>query len=182
MGAMDEFVHSPVQVVAALVTIGLGLSAAFKEGRQFWTNFWAWLRAKPVVPTETLRIVQDVQQSHWGLGSSAGTPSMQVVFNGHVTDISGRLNKVLRVDIPKPPTPAMMLLLHHNHDARRPQALQPFENTGIDVMFFVQPVVAEKGKPWKATLIFTDQYGNQHKLRNCVFRSLPTPPEGNPAG
>jgi len=172
--AADEFGNSPIRVTGALITITLGLSTVFRAGRRFWSNVWARLRAKPIVLTETIRIVQDVQQSYWGLGSSAGVPSMQVVFNGHVTDISGRLNKVLRVDIRKPPTPATMFQLHHNHDARRSQTLQPFESSGINAVFFVQPVVAKKEKLWKTTLIFTDQYNNTHRVKHCVFRALPT--------
>jgi hypothetical protein len=61
--AINEFVRSPAQVIAAIVTIGFGLSAVFKRGRRFWTNVWALVRSKPVVPSETLRIVQDFQQS-----------------------------------------------------------------------------------------------------------------------
>jgi hypothetical protein len=123
-------------------------------------------------PTETLRVIQGVQNSFWGMASVAGAPAMQVVFRGHVTDMSGKENRVVRADISKPPTHAMMLLLHNNHDARRPQVLEARECAGIDASFFVQPVVGVDGKPWRATVIFVDQYGNAHKIRNCVFRSL----------
>jgi hypothetical protein len=167
---MDEFVHYPVQVLAALLAI---VSPAFKAGRRFWMNLWARIRSKPLVPSETLRIVQDVQQSFWALGSFSGIPATQVVFEGHVTDISGATNRVLRVDIPKPLTHATMILLSDNHDTRRQQVLRAHECTGIHAMFFVQPVVGEKGKPWQTPLIFIDQYGNQHKIKNCVFRPIP---------
>lgn len=140
-------------------------------------NVWSRLRAKPVVPKETLRIVQNVQTSFWALGGSEGTPTMQVVFEGHVTDISGKTNRVLRADIPKPLTHAINLLLSNNHDARRPQVLRPYECTELHAMFFVQPVVAVKGRPWHSSLVFIDQYGNRHKIKNCVFMALATQQE-----
>ena len=170
------------------ITIGSGLvvvavSARFKAGRQFWRKFWAFLRSKPFVPTETLRIVQDIRQSFWSLGSSDGVPSMNVVFEGHVTNISNRPSKILRAEIPKPPTISTMMMLCDDHVARRHgDGLLPFESADIHAMFFVQAVVAEAGKPWKTTLIFVDQYNNRHKIKNCVFRGLPPPPKQNTVG
>ncbi len=35
---------------------------------------------------------------------------MQVILDGHITDISGKQNRVLRVEIPKPLTDAPILL------------------------------------------------------------------------
>jgi hypothetical protein len=180
---VEEFFHSPVQVAAAVITIAFGISAALKGGRRLWMKLWAGVRSRPFVPTETLRIVQDIQQSHWGLGSSAGTPSMMVVFQGHVTDISGRMNRVLRAEIPKPLTYATTLDIHDDYDARREQVLAPFESTDISAMFFVQSVVAEAGKSCKTTLVFIDQYNNPHKVKNCVFRGLAPPQTAStPAG
>ncbi len=98
---------------------------------------------------------------------------MQVVFEGHVTDISGRVNKVLRAEIPKPSTHATMLMLNDDAKHSRPQFLRPFESVGVHAMFFVQPVVGDAGKQWKTSIIFIDQYGNRHKVKNCVFSALP---------
>lgn len=102
---------------------------------------------------------------------------MQVVFEGHVTNISDKPNKVLRAQLPKPSTQAMVLILMDNHDGRRPQMLRPFENTGVHVMFSVLPVVATEGKSWKTAMIFVDQYDNRHTVKKCVFRALPGPPK-----
>jgi hypothetical protein len=153
--AVDEFIHSPVEVSSALLAIAGALSPAFKAGHRFWTNIWARLRSRPIVPTETLRMVQDVHSSFWGLGNVAGEPAMQVVLDGHVTDISGNPNRILRAEIPKPLTHADMAILSNNHDARRPQILDPHECAEIRVCFFIRPVVGEKGKPWKTPVILS---------------------------
>jgi hypothetical protein len=168
----DEFLHSPVEVTAAVVVVGGGLSSAFKKGRNFWINLWLRLQSKPIVPSETLRVVQDIQASFWSTATSAGVASTQLVFDGHVTNISERTSRVLRVEIPKPPTQATMTSLSDNHDARRPQFLNPHECSQIRVMFFVRGVLAEQKEPWKTSLIFIDQYGNRQRLENCVFRPI----------
>jgi hypothetical protein len=171
---VQEFAHSPVEVLGALAAIAGAVSPAFKAGRRFWLNLWALLRSKPMIPRETLRIVQDVNASYWGDANYAGTPAMQVVFDGHVTDISGRQNRILRADIPRPLTHAEMVLVSNHHDARRPQVLSPHECAEIRVCFFVKPVVAEKGTAWQSPILFIDQYGNPHKIKNCLFNALPT--------
>jgi hypothetical protein len=74
-----------------------------------------------------------------------------------------------------------MVLLSNHHDARRPQVLSPHECAELRASFFVQPVVAEKGKPWQSSVTLVDQYGNRHTVKKCVFRSIesnkPAPPK-----
>jgi hypothetical protein len=73
-----------------------------------------------------------------------------------------------------------LALSDHNVARRRDEGLEPFENTDVYAIFFVQPVVAEAGNPWKTSLIFIDQYNNRHKIKECVFRGLAPPPQSNP--
>ena len=115
-------------------------------------------------------------------GSTHGNPAMQVVFQGHVTDISGRPNRVLRAGIPNPLTDALMLLVGDHPNVSRPQVLGPHECTGLHAMFLVQPVVGKEGQPWQSPVIFIDQYCNRHKAKKCVFKSMTAkqPPEAGP--
>ena len=84
---MDEFLHSPIEVSGAIVTIALGASAALRTGRRFWSNMWARLRSKPIVPLETIRVVQNLNGSYWAGGAKLGDkPVLQIVFYGHVTE------------------------------------------------------------------------------------------------
>jgi hypothetical protein len=97
------------------------------------------------------------------------------MFQGHVTDISGRQNKILGVEIPTTLTRDTLLTLIDGHDSKRPpQTLRPNESAEIQVMFFVQPVVGEPGKPWRTSLVFIDQYNNRHEVKNCIFREAPS--------
>lgn len=166
---LKEFVHSPVEVLAAIVVI---FSPMFKTVRLFWSNLWVRLRSKSIVPSETFRIVQNIQQSFWSLGSANGTPQVQVSFRGHVTNISGDTNRVLRAEILKPAAYADLVLISNNNDGRRPQILAPRESADLSATFFVKQVATQKGKPLKVSLIFIDQYANRHKLKNCIFQSV----------
>jgi len=94
------------------------------------------------------------------------------VLDGHVTDISGKSNRILRAEIPKPLTHSDQVLISNHHDARRPQVLAPHECAEIRVCFFIQPVVAEKGQPWRSPVILVDQYDNRQKFKDCEFRPI----------
>jgi membrane protein implicated in regulation of membrane protease activity len=199
--------HDPVwsKVISAVI-LGMLAWAGTHFGwwsavAHFWSLLWSaavplWLLLLIVLPlltitvvfyrrrtraSETLRIVQDIRSSFWGPGRRGETPVMQVSLDGHVTDISGKQNRIVRAEIPKPLTHADMVLLSNHHDARRPQVLSPNECAEIRVSFFVEPVVAKPGKNWRSTVIFIDQYGNRHKIKNCVFQSLPSAKPTTPA-
>jgi hypothetical protein len=180
--AAEEFGKSPVEVLGALAAVAGLVSPAFKAGRRFWLNLWARALSKPLVVSETVRIVQNVNAWYWcDAETGEKKPVMQVVFDGHVTNISGRPMRVLRAETPKPLTHCDSVLVSNNHDARRPQILEADECAEIHTLFFVDTAKPARGKPWKSTVIFIDQYGNRHKVTNCVFKSMftntPPPPK-----
>ena len=165
-----------------MITVGgglavVGISASVGRLRNFWADVWTRLRSRPIVPRETLRIVQshDWIASYWSVGSFAGPSETQVVFEGYVTNISGKQNRILGVEIANPLTRSSTLTLTHGHlTSGPPQALSPNECVQIHAVFSVKQVVGEPGKSWKTTLVFRDQYNNRHKLKNCVFRAFPS--------
>jgi len=118
-----------------MITVGgglavVGISASVGRLRNFWADVWTRLRSRPIVPRETLRIVQshDSIASYWSVGSFAGPPETQVVFEGYVTNISGKQNRILGVEIANPLTRSSILTLTHGHlTSGPPQALSPNE-------------------------------------------------------
>ena len=186
--ALDEFRHSPVEVLSAMVVVLGAISTAFRAGRRFWSNLWARVQSKPIVPSETVRIVQGANHNWWNGGARKGDKQvLQVTFHGHVTSISTHDVRVLRAEIIKPRTVANSLSLCDGHDCRRPQFLEPDESTDIHAMFFVESGGPKHGLPWKASIAFIDQYGNKHSVKNCEFQPIdsgtpppPTEPEEFP--
>jgi len=169
--ALDEFAHNPIEVVSAVVVIGGAILSMLKAGRLFWSNLWARLRSKPIILSETFRIVQNIQQSFWHLGGANGERLIQVSFRGYITNISGDTNRVLRAEILKPLTYADMVLISNNNDGRRPQILNPNESADLSATFFIKSLQIKKGEPLNISLIFVDQYANRHKI-SCVFNSM----------
>ena len=165
-----------------MITVGgglavVGISASVGRLRNFWADVWTRLRSRPIVPRETLRVVQshDSIASYWSVGSFAGPSETQVVFEGHVTNISGKQNRILGVEIPNPLTRSSTLTLTHGHlTSGPPQALSPNECVTDSSGVLRHRAVGEPGKSWKTSLVFRDQNNNRHKLKNCVFRALPS--------
>lgn len=86
---------------------------------------------------------------------------MQVVFGGQATNASGETNRILAAEIEKPLTHTDMVRPVMAMMRRRPQTLSPRECADPRVCFFVEPLVAQEGKPWYASLVFVDQQGNR---------------------
>jgi hypothetical protein len=70
MNLTTEFFTTPLAAIGSVVTIVGAASAAFKSGRQFWLNFGRYLLSKPVLPRETLRVMQSQDDGHnfWSEG------------------------------------------------------------------------------------------------------------------
>jgi hypothetical protein len=125
---------------------------------------------KPAVPSETLCIVQTLQHSFWCQAKLGDQAATQVNFDGWITNITGRPNRIVRVEIATLAADVEVVTISNDHDARRPQSLAPGETAEVRATLFVRGARTTKGKPWRATLIFIDQYGNRHKVKGAVFK------------
>lgn len=134
---------------------------------------------RPLVPSETVRIVHNQNLSRWGMGTSGmGDPIMLVHFYGHITEVAGKQIRVVVAEIPDPPKQEMIVLCD-GHDCRRPQVLQPYESADITVTFMIPPVDnLNADGTWVSPVVFVDQFGNRHELLNCVFRKPRGPETG----
>jgi hypothetical protein len=111
-----------------------------------------------------------VNGSFWSEAKRGDKQLMQISFEGYVTDVSGRPNRILRAEIPKPLTYGDLVLIADGHDGRRPQTLEPHESAELHTSFFVDVKPPQKGQPWTSAVVFIDQYGNRYRLKKCVFR------------
>lgn len=122
------------------------------------------------IPQETIRIVQDRKNSRWSTGSNGETPIMFVNFHGTITEVSGKVVKVVRAEIPSPPVDADMILVCNDHDAQRPQFLRPHEVANLSVTFMLSSInIPEVNEVWTSLIVLIDQFGNRHELPDCQF-------------
>ncbi len=164
-----------IGTIAALIAIIGGVYAAFKWGKGLLSKLWRFiLRYKPRVPRETVRVLPQVYGCFWSEASVSGKPAMQVVGQWHVTNITGDPVLLLRTRIAKPETDGQTFTRHPERGTFGQYPILPGQTTEVDSNFVIIPPIRKVGEDLKVTLFLTDQYGNDHKIRNVVFKG-PSP-------
>jgi hypothetical protein len=126
------------------------------------------------VPQETMRVVQQKNESWWSDGSSGTKPIMLVYFAGSITEIAGKQIRVVAAELSEPPQPAGTVEICNGHNCQRPQFLRPHETADLLVTFIISPVSnLEADGTWRSSITLIDQFGNRHELLDCVFKSDP---------
>lgn len=168
-----------IGAIAAIVTIFFGILAAIKWGRAILTKLWHFIsRYKPKVPRETIRILPQIHGCWWGQGSVSGKPAMQVAGHWHVTNITGNEVLLLATCISKPRTDGNILTRHPEENIFGGYPILPGDTTEVISDFWVVPPVRNVGEDFKTSVVMTDQYGNEHKIKNVVFKGRsPKEPE-----
>jgi hypothetical protein len=160
-----------IGAIAAIVTILGGIFAAFKWGRRFLVRLWHFVsRYKPKVPRESIRVLPQMHGCWWSNGSVSGKPAMQVVGRWHVTNITGDNIRVLAARTSKPKTTGHVLTRHPNDNVFGSYPILPGETTEVSSDFWIVPPVRKEGEDFKTAVILVDQYGNEHKIKNVVFK------------
>lgn len=166
-----------IGAIAAIVTILCGIFAAFKWGRGLFVRLWHHVsRYKLRVPRETVRVLPQLHSCWWSNGSVGGKPAMQVVGRWHVTNITCDNVRLLAARTTKPKTEGHVLTRHPNENIFGLYPILPGETTEVSSDFWVIPPVRKVGEDFKTTVILSDQYGNEHKIKNVLFRG-PQPKE-----
>ena len=166
-----------IGAIAAIVTILGGIFAAVKWGKSFLLKLLHFVtRFKPKVPRETIRVLPQIQGCWWGNGSVSGKPAMQVVGKWHVTNITGDNVLLLGVKTLKPRTEGHVFTRHPRENIYGSYPILPGETTEVSSDFWIVPPMRKEGEDLKTTVVLIDQYGNEHKIKNVVFKG-PKPKE-----
>lgn len=166
-----------IGAIAAVVTILGGIFAAVKWGRSFLLRLLHFVtRFKPKVPRETIRVLPQIHGCFWGNGSVSGKPAMQVVGKWHVTNITGDNVLLLGVKTLKPRTEGHVLTRHPRENIFGSYPILPGETTEVSSDFWIVPPMRKEGEDLRTSVVLIDQYGNEHKIKNVVFKG-PKPKE-----
>ncbi|MCI0691128.1 hypothetical protein L0337_03870 [candidate division KSB1 bacterium] len=128
-------------------------------------------RYHPSVPRETIRIIPELRGCWWHMGSSNGQPAMQVVGHFNVTNITDNQVFVLAARISKPRTDGSVSVQHPKHNLFGTFPILPKNLNKISADFWIRNPVRKDGQDFNATLVFVDQFGNEHKVKNVIFKS-----------
>jgi hypothetical protein len=174
---LQNFLKTPAGIITSLTTIIGAVAAVWKWGKGVLQAVWhRFTRYRPRVPRETLRLVLKPRETWWYIGSMNDEPVMQVVSHWYVTNISDKPVEVLRAFLTKPRTEGLMVLVRHPKDNIYGRyQIQQGATTELSADFWVQPPVQEVGKDFVATVVVLDQFGNEHRVKNVVFRGQKPP-------
>ena len=168
-----------IEVIAALITIVGGVYAAMRWGKHLIKKVWhTFSRYNPPVPRETVRVLPQVHGCWWGEGSVSGRPATQVVGQWHATNITGDPVQLLATRIARPHTYGHVLTRHPEENIFGSYPILPGQTTEVHSDFWIVPPVRKVGEDLKATVFLTDQYGNDHRIKNVIFKGpCPKQPE-----
>ena len=171
--AWKELYEHPIETIAALFAIAIGLIVLTKKGRSLIKLVINWIvkKARPPVPTQTLRIVSDFHGNWWHMGMAYDEPAMQIVTRLHVTNIIDKPVEILSAIIKPTNTKGSVVIRHPKENVYGSFPVLPGATTEVDVNFWIQPPVKKEGKDLNATIVLIDQYGNRHKAKNIVYIS-----------
>lgn len=122
------------------------------------------------VSNKTIQVVEVPQRPWWHMGSSNSEPAMQVVCHWYVTNLTDRPIRVLAARLLRPETTGMVSTKHPSDNIFGQYPIHPGATTELSADFWIKPPVREKGQEFKATVVLVDQFGNEHRVKNVIFR------------
>jgi hypothetical protein len=157
---------------AAAVLFG-AIGAILKWGRKPLS----WMRSKVLARTVDekgpIRFVLDEQQSFW----STNVQNTQVAGHWYVTNSSEKSVALLAVRMPNLPQPQFSRV--STQGERTFELANPIApgrmSEALTTLTFIPPISHDEKNPLITDVIFTDNYGDEHRIRRVSFRPLPRP-------
>ena len=95
---------------------------------------------------------------------------MQVVGQWDVTNITANNVRLLSVRTLKPKSEGHVLTRHPNDNTFGSCPILPGETTEVTSDFWIVPPLRKEGEDFRTSVVFVDQYGNEHKIKKVVFK------------
>jgi len=162
-----------ISALAGLVTIA-GIFGGAKWGRAVMTAIAAVLGRRSQhdtgrIPKNTIKIVEH-PEGRWHMAVSGKDPAMLIVSRWYVTNITDGPINILAARMLRPQTTGRVLTRRHDGNGYGHHTVPPGVTTEVSVDFWVKPPVRDEGKKFKATIVLTDQFGNDHEVKGVNFR------------
>ena len=174
-------IHDHALTITAISTL---LAAIL--GVLAWVRGWTWprrlwhgaTRYRPHIPRKTLRIWPTrryplMSDQRWHMVSVGDQPAMQIVSAWHVTNMVKKAIHIHRARIVRPRkarTEGEVYVIDPQTNLADDGMLTPRSAAEVTTQFFVHPPVCQEGEDFKAKIVFTDQFGNEHKTKWIVFK------------
>jgi hypothetical protein len=161
-----------VTIAAGIVAIVGGIYATIRWGKKWTLKIWRFFtRYRPKVPNETLRIVPQPWGGTWSKGSHRRKPAIGLHGKWYVTNIIDEPVRVLRVHTGKTFLGGFVLVRHPNHNIFGDYPILPGTTSEVSVDIWMEPKEYDENSDLETTVVFVDQFGNEHKVKNFRFRT-----------
>jgi hypothetical protein len=97
-------------------------------------------------------------------------PAMQIVGRWYVTNITTSDVRVLAARLRRRSPTGMVATRDIESNRLGRVSIPPGDTSEVSVDFWVQPPVRREGEEFRATVVLIDQFGNEHEVRNVVFK------------
>jgi hypothetical protein len=173
--------HDHSLTVTAIGTLMAAMFAVLVAWARGWTlprRCWHWVkRPRLRIPRETLRIwpmrrCPLMSDQRWRTASIDDQPAMQIVSAWQVTNVAKEAIHIHRARIVRPRkarADGEVYMIDPQTNLAGDWFLAPRSFAEVMTQFFVHPPVCQVGEDFKAKLVFTDQFGNEHKTKWIVF-------------
>lgn len=140
----------------------------------FMKNLWPIL-TKNITEffKKNLIIIFQNNGSYWYLGCSSGKPSMQVVCDWHINNISDNSIKICETFIIKPKTIGGTLVRHLNQDIYGSYFIPPHVTTKASSVFWITPPVQKENESLIIDVEFIDNFGKHYKIKKNKLSPRP---------
>jgi hypothetical protein len=161
--------NAVIVFLSVLPAVILALEYFFQPIRKlfsFLRNLWRMVNHQPTIPRRTMLITPQAHNLWLSQTLRNEEPATELIGDWHITNITKRPIFLLRVEITSPHKARTIGFLPRGDQA----AIQPDQlPVRIHVIFIIQPTVHRQGKPFKATIVFFDQFNNKHRVKNNIF-------------
>ncbi len=138
------------------------------------TRLVSWLRnlniadrlsGRPIIPRQTLSIVAEGNSLFCNTGMFYNKPATSLSGTWYFTNITDRPVSLLAARIKSPRKAA------GTEASIKESVLQPYgPPERISIRFLAYPAIHQERKPFKATIVFIDQYHNEHPVKSIQFK------------
>jgi hypothetical protein len=131
------------------------------------------------IPKKTLILLPDIHMNAlwWGLGSAGSKQGMQITGRLQATNTSKFHIRAAGIKLLMPADVEVIMQTVSVKDAE--SGMHSFEHlipvrsiAELSFMFFVVPVTGRLGKPLNGAISIQDQFGNEHVVKNLMFKWL----------
>jgi len=171
--------HSLTVTAIGTLLVALFAVLAWVRGWTWPRRCWHWsTRYRPRIPRKTLSIWPMrrhplMSDQRWRTASVGDQPAMQIVSEWQVTNRAKKAMHIHRARIVRPRkarTDGEVYVIDPRTNLAGDGMLAPRSIAEVMTQFFVRPPVCQEGEDFKAKLVFTDQFGYEHKTKWIVFK------------